>query len=121
MDSTEQDWIDRMSKAKTNDEFIGLLRELPSEKPMTDDEAKITLEDRMTSQLDNSLVQIICPFDGVTVLEVLTQQEIARRAEHREQVRQVCVAEYSSNPLHQARAAKDPDYWKRFSVGRYNL
>lgn len=41
----------------------------------------------MTSTQDNSLVQVICPFDGVTVLEVLTQQEVRRRAEVREQER----------------------------------
>lgn len=72
----------------------------------------------MTSTQDNSLVQVICPFDGVTVLEVLTQQEVRRRAEVREQVRLRCVEEYSSNPLWQQRAAKDPEYWNRFYVGR---
>ena len=40
---------------------------------------------------------------------------------HREKVRQVCVAEYATSPLYQARAAKDPDYWKTFSVGQWNL
>ncbi len=48
-------------------------------------------------------------------------QKAQQALEHRERVRQVCVAEYSSNPLYQARAAKNPDYWKTFSVGRYNL
>lgn len=72
----------------------------------------------MTSTPDSSLVQIICPFDGVTVLEVLTQQEVRQRAELCERVRQRCVAEYSSSPLWQQRAAKDPDYWNRFYVGR---
>ena len=42
-------------------------------------------------------------------------------AQHRERVRQVCVAEYSSSPLWQARAAKDPHYWDNFSVGQHNL
>lgn len=75
----------------------------------------------MTSTQDNSLVQIICPFDGVTVLEVLTQQEVHRRAEVREQVRQRCVAEYLSSPLWQQGAAKNPEYWNRFYVGRATL
>jgi len=75
----------------------------------------------MTSTQDNSLVEIICPFDGVPVLERLTPQEIQRRAEQRELVRLQCVAEYSSSPLHQARAAKDPAYWTNFSVGQHNL
>jgi hypothetical protein len=48
------------------------------------------------------------------------EQELKLR-EHLEQVRQVCVAEYSSVPSHQARAAKNPEYWKRFSIGRHNL
>ena len=48
------------------------------------------------------------------------EREQALRA-HLEQVRQVCVAEYSSNPLYQAMAAKNPDYWKTFSVGQFNL
>lgn len=75
----------------------------------------------MTSDHDDSLVEIVCPFDGVTVLERLTPQELQRRAEQRELVRQRCVAEYSSNPLYQALAAKDPFYWKNFSVGQHSL
>lgn len=35
-----------------------------------------------------------------------------------ERVRQRCVAEFSSSPLYQARAAKDPEYWNTFYVGR---
>lgn len=38
-----------------------------------------------------------------------------------ELVRQQCVEAYSKSPLYQARAAKDPDYWKNFSTGRVNL
>ena len=48
------------------------------------------------------------------------ERELKER-EHREQVRLRCVKEYSSNPLYQARAAKDPNYWNNFYVGRYNL
>lgn len=75
----------------------------------------------MTSEDDNSSVEIICPFDGVTILERLTPQEIQQRAEQRELVRQRCVAEYSTNPLYQVLAAKDPFYWKNFSVGQHRL
>ncbi len=45
----------------------------------------------------------------------------AAMEEHREQVRLRCVAEYSSSHLWQQRAAKDPEYWNRFYVGRHNL
>jgi len=41
--------------------------------------------------------------------------------EHLEQVRQRCVKEFSSSPLYQARAEKDPEYWNKFSVGRVTL
>lgn len=43
----------------------------------------------------------------------LSPQEKARL----EQVRLRLVAIYSSSPLYQARAAKDPEYWNKFSVG----
>lgn len=35
-----------------------------------------------------------------------------------EAVRQRCVEAFSSAPLYKARAEKDPEYWKRFYVGR---
>jgi hypothetical protein len=38
--------------------------------------------------------------------------------QQREQVRLRLVAEFSSAPLYQARAAKDPEYWNTFSIGR---
>jgi len=38
------------------------------------------------------------------------------RAEQ-EQARLRSVAVFSSSPLYQARAAKDPEYWNKFSVG----
>lgn len=44
-----------------------------------------------------------------------------KRLEHRELVRQQCVEQYSSSPLYQAAAAKDPDYWKNFSMGQAHL
>ena len=40
-----------------------------------------------------------------------------RWREEREQVRQRCVKLFSSSPLYQARAAKDPHYWNNFYVG----
>nr|WP_228215883.1 hypothetical protein [Aromatoleum toluclasticum] len=70
-----------------------------------------------TSHSDNSLVSMVCPFTG-EVLEVLTPQQVAQRDEQREQVRQRCVKEFSSSPLYQARAEKDPEYWNTFYVGR---
>ncbi|MBI2276331.1 MAG: hypothetical protein HYU74_03150 [Dechloromonas sp.] len=73
----------------------------------------------MSSPADDSLIPRVCPFTG-EVWGYWTKQEEAQAAEQRELVRQACVAEYSSNPLYQARAAKDPDYWKSFSVGQHN-
>lgn len=48
-------------------------------------------------------------FDLETQRQVLDQVEA---------VRQRCVQAFSAAPLYAARAAKDPDYWKRFSVGQ---
>ena len=53
--------------------------------------------------------------------EEWTEAEKEENRAQRERVRLVCVAEYSSSPLYQAIAAKNPDYWKTFSVGRVNL
>lgn len=60
------------------------------------------------------------PFSG----EPWTETEIKAMREGQatqELVRQECVSQYSSSPLYQARAEKDPDYWKNFSTGRVNL
>lgn len=69
-----------------------------------------------TWQDDDSLVEILCPFSG-QVIDRLSRQEIARREEQHEQARLRSVAVFSSSPLYQARAAKDPEYWNKFSVG----
>ncbi len=71
----------------------------------------------MTLMDEDSLTDQVDPFSGrrLTKSEVETL-EAARL--QREQVRQRLVAEYSSNPLYQARAAKDPEYWNTFSVGQ---
>ncbi|MAC33791.1 MAG: hypothetical protein CME38_09355 [Haliea sp.] len=46
-------------------------------------------------------------------------EEKERQAqEQRKQVRQRCAEEYSSSPLWQARAERDPEYWNKFSPGR---
>ena len=37
--------------------------------------------------------------------------------EQRERVRLRSVAEFSSSPLYQARAEKDPTYWDNFLIG----
>ena len=49
-----------------------------------------------------------------------TQEDLEWRA-HLERVRQQCVAEFSSSPLYQAAALKDPEYWNEFSIGRVHL
>lgn len=51
----------------------------------------------------------------------LTWEQYLQMEERLEQVRLHCVEEYSSSPLWQARAAKDPEFWNKFSVGRHNL
>ena len=49
-------------------------------------------------------------------------EEKERQAqEHLELVRLQCVEEYSSSPLYQARAEKNPDYWKNLSTGLVHL
>lgn len=48
----------------------------------------------------------------------LNSDEAKAYLAHRELVRLQSVEEYSSCPLHQARAAKDPQYWNNFSVGQ---
>lgn len=49
-----------------------------------------------------------------------SQKEVMGRVRG-ELVRRVCVEQYSSNPLWQARAAGNPEFWKHFSVGQANL
>lgn len=58
-----------------------------------------------------------CPLTG----KVHSAEEVAGWRRHRELVRQQCVRECSSSPIYQARAAKDPDYWKNFSMGQVHL
>lgn len=67
----------------------------------------------MTSEPDNSSTD---PDDPLGLLASPTPARLAFRAQQ-ELVRQRLVAEFSSSPLYQARAARDPDYWKKFSVG----
>jgi hypothetical protein len=71
----------------------------------------------MTSE---EIASLIAEGDPLTPPDWNMEKELQLR-EHRERVRQQCVAEYSSSPLWQARAAKDPEYWNKFSVGQANL
>jgi hypothetical protein len=68
----------------------------------------------MTSESANSLTD---EADPLGLGDLPTPEDEAWRAQL-EQVRQRCVAEYSSSPLFQARAAKDPEYWNKFYVGQ---
>lgn len=72
----------------------------------------------MTSTSDNSFELTANPF--VTEL-IFTDSEKEAWDKERELVRQQSVAQYLLSPLYQARAAKDPDYWRTFSTGRVNL
>lgn len=56
-----------------------------------------------------------------TRTDLTTSQKRVLGRVRRELVRRECVEEYSSSPLWQARAAGNPDYWKRFYVGQANL
>lgn len=69
---------------------------------------------------DDSLTDLTDPFTGKpwTTSEI---QAIEKGRKKRELVRLRCVEEYSSSPLYQAMAAKDPEYWKNFSTGQVNL
>lgn len=58
-----------------------------------------------------------CPLTG----KVYSAEEVAESDRHRELVRQQCVRAFSSSPLHQAAAAKDPEYWNEFYMGQANL
>lgn len=71
----------------------------------------------MTSQ---QIDLLIAEGDPLMPPDWSVEQEL-KLQENLEQVRQVCVAEYSTVPEHQARAAKNPEYWDTFSIGRYNL
>ena len=84
----------------------------------------------MTSEPSNSSETILTRTDFHDLAAALhagkpwaewTEAEKEANRAHRERVRVACVEEYSSNPLHQARAAKDPDYWNSFSIGQANL
>ena len=70
-----------------------------------------------TSTEENSSDDWVCPLTG----ESFSAAQVKAWDEHREQVRLQLVAEYSSSPLYQARAAKDPEYWSKFSTGRVHL
>jgi hypothetical protein len=72
-----------------------------------------------TLEQDSFLTEWEDPFDGR--IHVSTKLEEQIREEQRERVRLHCVEVFSSSPLYQARAAKDPTYWDNFSTGRINL
>lgn len=71
----------------------------------------------MTSTADPSLTEMDSPLRS----DDLWTEPSAERLAHLELVRQQCVAQFSSSPLYQAMADKDPDYWNRFSVGVVHL
>jgi len=56
------------------------------------------------------------PFTGEKTL-ILTSRKLALE-EQREQVRLRLVEAFSSAPLYQARAEKDPEYWNTFYLGQ---
>nr|WP_143104272.1 hypothetical protein [Nitrosospira multiformis] len=71
----------------------------------------------MTSTEENSSDDWVCPLTG----QRFSAAQMKEWDEQRERVRQQVVAEFSSSPLYQARAEKDPEYWNTFSVGRVHL
>jgi hypothetical protein len=68
----------------------------------------------MTLTVDNSLIN---QEDSLMPQGWDAAQETAWLA-RREQVRVRCLQEYSSSPWHQAKAARDPQYWNNFYVGQ---
>ena len=80
----------------------------------------VKMDTVMTSEPDNSWIEAGDqltgrPWTGSEVQRMLKAQK------KQELVRQQCVEAYSSSPLYQRMAAKDPDYWKNFSTGCVNL
>ena len=70
----------------------------------------------MTSPADNSLkTESPSPGTGSTNWPELSATE------REDRVRALFAARHSSHPLYAARAAKDPDFWKTYSVGAPNL
>jgi len=58
--------------------------------------------------------------DDPLVENALTPEQKASLAARVERARRLSVAAYSSSPSHQARAAKDSEYWNRLSSGHVN-
>lgn len=79
------------------------------------------LASKMNTTMTLEEMQLLIDEGDPSVPKGWTISDFLKAREHREQVRLRCVKEYSSNPLYQARAAKDPNYWNNFYVGRYNL
>lgn len=67
----------------------------------------------MTSPNDNSLTPMGQPLPKS---DSTTWPELSA-TERDDRVRAVFAARYSSHPLYAARAAKDPEFWKKYSVG----
>jgi len=55
------------------------------------------------------------PWTGPNLMSTQEREELDAQ---QEQVRQRLVAAHSSNPLYQARAEKDPEYWNKFYLGQ---
>lgn len=60
------------------------------------------------------------PDDPLGLTRPPTQEDLEWREKILE-VDRACAELYSSSPLYQARAAKDPSYWKTFSVGGISM
>jgi hypothetical protein len=64
-----------------------------------------------------TIAELIAEGDPLTPKDWNEEKE-HQMLERRELVRQRCVKAFSSSPLYQAAAAKNPKYWDDFSVGR---
>ncbi len=73
-----------------------------------------------TSTQDTSLITEMCPFSGEP-MRVLTRQQKEQELEQAKRVRQRNVELFSSSPLYQARAAKDPNFWSKWNSGIVNM
>jgi hypothetical protein len=63
-----------------------------------------------------ALIIEMSPFSGKP-MRVLTRQQKEKEVEQARRVKQHYVEVFSSSPLYQARAAKDPNFWSNWNSG----
>lgn len=92
-------------------------RSLTSSSAISGRTFRTSMDTDTNSTPDDSLIDVDDPL-GMTGSPTESQ---LRHRELRARVDQACAEVCSSSPLYQARAAKDPNYWKNFSVGGVSM